>query len=140
MDKYEFGRLGEEAAAAYMENLGYTIVGRNVRVGHSEIDIICRNEKYLLFVEVKTRNMFPGQKSRYGPPRLAVNREKQDFLIRGVLQYIRENGLKHKFNSRIDVIEVFASASPMFVVREIKYHKNAVRRRSPTDGPSYGRY
>ena len=134
MDKYEFGRLGEEAAAAYMENLGYEIVGRNVRVGHSEIDIICKSGKYLVFVEVKTRDMYPGQKSRYGPPRLAVNREKQEYLIRGAMQYVRENDLKHKVNSRIDVIEVFATASPVFIVRDIKYHRNAVRRRSPTDG------
>ena len=134
MDKYEFGRLGEEAAAAYMENLGYEIVGRNVRVGHSEIDIICKSGKYLVFVEVKTRNMFPGQKSRYGSPKLAVNREKQDYLMRGALQYIRENDLKHKVSARIDVIEVFASASPMFTVRDIKYHRNAVKRRSSTDG------
>ena len=129
MDKYEFGRLGEQAAAAYMENLGYEIVGRNVHVGHSEIDIICKSGKYLVFVEVKTRDMIPGQESRFGPPRAAVNREKQDHLIRGALQYMNWKGLRHKVNPRIDVIEVYATASPMFTVREIKYHKNAVKRR-----------
>ena len=140
MDKYEFGRMGEEAAAAYMENLGYEVVGRNVRVGHSEFDIICKSGKYLVFVEVKTRAMTPASKSIYGPPRRAVNHDKREFLLRGMMQYLRENGLRHKVSARIDVIEVYASASPMFVVHDIKYFRNAVRLRSPTDGGSYGHY
>lgn len=134
MDKYEFGRLGEDAAAAYMENLGYTVTGRNVRVGHSEFDIICRDEKYLVFVEVKTRNMRPDRRSRYGPPKRAVDRAKQDHLIRGMLQYLRENDLRKKVHARIDVIEIYASASPMFIIHDIKYHRNAVVMRSQTDG------
>lgn len=134
MDKYEFGRLGEQAAAAYMENLGFTVTGRNVRVGHSEFDIICRDEKYLLFVEVKTRNMYPGQYSRYGPPRRAVGHDKQEYLLRGMLQYLRENGLRGKLLARIDVVEVYASASPMFIVHDIKHYKNAVRMRSSYNG------
>ena len=134
MDKYEFGRLGEQAAAAYMENLGFTVTGRNVRVGHSEFDIICKDEKYLLFVEVKTRNMYPGQRSRYGPPRCAVGRDKQEYLLRGMLQYLRENNLRGKLLARIDVMEVYASASPMFIVHDIKHYKNAVRMRSSCDG------
>lgn len=134
MDQYEFGRLGEQAAAAYMENLGFTVTGRNVRVGHSEFDIICSDEKYLLFVEVKTRNMRPGQNSRYGPPRRAVGYQKKEYLLRGMLQYLKETGLRGKLHARIDVVEVYASASPMFIVHDIKHFKNAVVMRSSCDG------
>ena len=139
MDKYEFGRMGEASAAAFMESLGYTVVGRNVRVGHSEFDLICRKERELVFVEVKTRTALPAQKSIYGPPRRAVDSDKRTFLLRGMMQYLRENGLRREVSARIDVIEVFASASPMFIVHDIKHHRNAVRLRSPTDGGSYGR-
>lgn len=131
--------MGESVAAAYMENLGYTVVARNARAGHSEFDIICRKERELVFVEVKTRTAIPSAKSKYGPPRRAVNSEKRSFLLRGMMQYLRENALMHKVSARIDVIEVYASASPMFVVRDVKYFRNAVRLRSPTDGGSYGR-
>ena len=139
MDIHEFGRMGEDVAAAYMETLGYTVVGRNVRVGHSEFDIICKKGRELAFIEVKTRTAIPSQKSRFGPPRRAVDGEKRGFLLRGMMQYLRENDLRRKVSARIDVIEVFASAAPMFTVRDVKYHRNAVRLRSPTDGGSYGR-
>ena len=36
----ELGRLGEDIACRYLENLGHTILDRNWRWGHLEIDII----------------------------------------------------------------------------------------------------
>lgn len=126
MDIHEFGKMGERAAAAYMEKLGYTVIGRNVHLGHSEFDLICRSGSELSFVEVKTRNMLPSEKSKFGPPRNAVNGDKQRFLLRGMKQFLREHGLIKNFSARIDVIEVYASSSPTFVVHDIKYHRNAV--------------
>ena len=137
MDKYEFGRMGEEAAAAYMENLGYEVIGRNVRVGHSEFDIICTDGEYIVFVEVKTRDMIPNQKSRYGQPKSAVDSHKKEYLLRGMMQYLRENDLRGKLHARIDVVEVFATANPMFTVRDVKYHRNAVVKSSPSDRRTY---
>jgi putative endonuclease len=51
----QFGAWGEETAAEYLRRKGYTIVGLNYRVRGGEIDIIARNRKFLIFVEVKTR-------------------------------------------------------------------------------------
>ena len=140
MDIHDIGRQGEAVAAAFMETLGYTVVGRNVRVGHSEFDLICKKERELVFVEVKTRTMTPASKSIYGPPRRAVNGDKKQFLLRGMMQYLRENDLRHKVSARIDVVEVYASTSPMFVVHDVKHYRNAVRLQSPTDkgGRGYG--
>ena len=147
MDIHEIGRSGENVAAAFMENIGYTVIGRNVRVGHSEFDLICRKERELVFVEVKTRTMLPSSKSIYGPPRRAVDADKKQFLLRGMMQYLRENDLRRKVSARIDVVEVYASASPMFTVHDVKHYRNAVRLQSPTDrgykqggGGGYGRY
>ncbi len=42
-------------ACAYLERLGYRIVGRNVRCGRGEIDAIARDGETLVFVEVKAR-------------------------------------------------------------------------------------
>ena len=138
MDIHEIGRQGEEVAAAFMENLGYTVVGRNVRVGHSEFDLICQKERELVFVEVKTRTMTPSSKSIYGPPRRAVNGDKKRFLLRGMMQYLRENDLRRKVSARIDVVEVYASTSPMFVVHDVKHYRNSVKLTSPTDKGGYG--
>ena len=35
------GKRGEDAAARYLENAGYTVVGRNAYVGNLEADILC---------------------------------------------------------------------------------------------------
>ncbi len=53
----DLGRWGEDVAAAYLERKGYTIVERDWRSGHRDLDIIALNDEgdTLAFVEVKTR-------------------------------------------------------------------------------------
>jgi len=48
------GQAGEERAARYLQRKGFTILGRNLRLGRGELDIVARDEDLLLFVEVKT--------------------------------------------------------------------------------------
>ena len=49
------GRCGEELAAAHLERLGLRVLARNARTPAGEIDIVARDERALVFVEVKTR-------------------------------------------------------------------------------------
>lgn len=51
------GRLGEELAAAHLQRLGFSVLGRNVRTRHGEIDLIAFDGRTLAFVEVKTRRV-----------------------------------------------------------------------------------
>ena len=51
----EFGIRGEEVAVAHLIGKGYSIVERNWRCGHKEVDIIAMKASELVFVEVKTR-------------------------------------------------------------------------------------
>jgi predicted RecB family endonuclease len=46
------GRLGERLAAEHLERLGYTILARNHRTRHGEIDLIATHDGALVFVEV----------------------------------------------------------------------------------------
>jgi putative endonuclease len=48
------GSLGEQAAAEHLERLGYSILARNVRTRHGEIDLIAFGEGAIVFVEVKS--------------------------------------------------------------------------------------
>lgn len=50
------GRKGEEAAVGYLENSGYIVLKRNYRIGHSDVDILARDEETLVFVEVRTKS------------------------------------------------------------------------------------
>src|SRR5437667_7241792 len=49
------GRRGEDLACRFLRNLGYKIICRNFHCNVGEIDIIARDGKTLVFVEVKTR-------------------------------------------------------------------------------------
>ena len=53
-----FGAAAEETAARYLAGLGYTILHRNVRVGHCEIDIVgpVKLERLTRAAELWTQN------------------------------------------------------------------------------------
>ena len=52
----ELGRLGEQQACRYLAEKGYSLLARNWRLGHLEIDIIADYFGEVVFVEVKTRS------------------------------------------------------------------------------------
>ncbi len=66
------GRAGEEAAARYLEALGFRILKRNLRGPGAEIDIVARDGATLVFVEVKTR-----RSGRFGSALGAVDARKR---------------------------------------------------------------
>lgn len=49
------GRRGEDVACVFLSGKGHTIVERNYRSGHLEIDIITLDKDGVHFVEVKSR-------------------------------------------------------------------------------------
>ena len=49
------GKCGERIAADYLELAGCAILGRNVRAGHLEVDLVVRDGSCIAFVEVKLR-------------------------------------------------------------------------------------
>ena len=49
------GDRGEQAAARYLEHIGYEVLERNWMCPAGEADIIARQDEILVFVEVKTR-------------------------------------------------------------------------------------
>lgn len=71
-DAKALGAKGEEAAARFLERRGYDIVDRNWSCKAGEIDIVAKDERYLVFVEVKTRTSLDA-----GLPEEAVGAEKR---------------------------------------------------------------
>ena len=49
------GRLAEQAACDHLEGLGWTVLGRNVRVSRLEIDLLAREGDVVVVVEVRHR-------------------------------------------------------------------------------------
>lgn len=54
------GRWGEAAARLFLEARGYTILDTNFRTRYGEIDVIVRDSRTIIFVEVKTRERDTG--------------------------------------------------------------------------------
>ena len=104
MNTRESGNIGEDIACDYLEKNGYRIIARNYYAEHCEVDIICEDDKYLIFTEVKSRADTSSQK-RYGRPARAVNYDKRRHIVTAAKKYMREHPTD-KF-VRIDVIEVY---------------------------------
>ena len=132
MNRYELGRRGEDFACGYLEEHGFTVIGRNVHAGHSEFDIICTDGKYIVFAEIKTRNEAPDFPDRYGRLANAVTAKKADALIRGAQRYLREENITG-LQPRIDVIEIYAECFPEFHVLKLHHIRNAVVRSEKTE-------
>lgn len=49
------GAEGEKRVANFLRKRGFAVVCRNFKSKYGEVDIIAENQKYILFVEVKTR-------------------------------------------------------------------------------------
>lgn len=122
--KSETGKRGEALACEYLEKLGFEILHRNYRAGHLETDIICEDERYLLFVEVKTRTD-KGRYTRYGSAKSAVDARKRERILECAREYIYKN--KPSKKPRIDVIEVYLdSHGELLSENGIRHIKNAV--------------
>ena len=99
--KHEIGKIGEDLASKYLEAAGYIIIERNFLARQGEIDIIAKDKKELVFIEVKTRTS-----DIYGKPVEAVNTQKQKHLLNTIKYYLYSKHLENEF-VRIDVIEVY---------------------------------
>lgn len=84
--KQALGQWGEETAAAYLEDHGYTILERNFHSAHGEIDIIASKASLLIFVEVKTRSSHA-----FAYPEDSVTRRKQAYLLSAAEEYLQSH-------------------------------------------------
>ena len=86
------GREGEERAARHLEARGYQIIARNVRAARVEIDLIARDGRALVFVEVKTRRLGTHAAfGRHASAAEAVDARKQARLRRGAAAWLADH-------------------------------------------------
>ena len=111
------GGWGESEAAAYLRAKGYQIVASGYRSRFGEIDIIAKQGKTLVFIEVKTR-----KSSDFARPMQYVTPQKLSKLKRTAEQYIAQNEIICP--ARIDVIEIFAPEDLREGMREINNIEN----------------
>ena len=116
-DKRITGDTGERLAAGFLKKNGYKILERNYVHGDAEIDIICKRDDTVAFVEVKART---GDGSPFEPrPASSVTPEKQRKIIKAASHYSSHkcDGLK----ARLDIVEVYLDPENPKKAREIKH-------------------
>lgn len=96
----DLGARGEEAAAAYLERIGYTVAERNWRCSMGELDIVALDGDTVVICEVKTR-----ASSRKGTPLEAVSAAKRARLSKLARAYLSRSGLSD-VPVRFDVVGI----------------------------------
>ena len=101
----EYGAWGEAVAEDYLRHKGYSILDRDWRYGHKDIDIVAYEDDTdtLVIVEVKARH-----KEEVTTALQAVSSQKEKNLIAAGYAFARTTG--HFFtNVRFDVITIVGS-------------------------------
>ena len=96
----ELCKKGEALAGKILKKKGYKILKRNYVSKYGEIDIVAYDRGIICFVEVKTR-----QSENYGPPELAVTKEKRKRIVRTALNYLTINNIEDT-DCRFDVVSI----------------------------------
>lgn len=99
-----FGNAGEEAAAAFLVDLGFEILHRGYRHRRAEVDLVVqRGRELLVFAEVKARSS-----SQFGYPETFVTDRKKQ-LFRLAAEHLQES-LDWSGDIRFDILAVTPTA------------------------------
>jgi len=111
-DHLDIGKEGEALAARFLEEKQYTILGRNWRFHHREIDIIASLEDKIIIVEVKVRKQIGGERLEEH-----INKKKQRLLISAANAFM----LKMKLDKgvRFDII-LLTGVSGKYTIEHIE--------------------
>ena len=110
--RQQFGRAAEEVATRHLTSNGWRVLGRNVRIGRGELDIIARRGRTLAFVEVKARRTVS-----CGAPEdaVGVRKRRQVARLAELWMGVRPWALQGVDEVRFDVIAVDATREPVRV-------------------------
>ena len=112
------GRWGEDRAAEYLRNKGYTLRAANWNCRFGELDLVAEDGEYLCFVEVKLR-----KSAAFGTAGAFVDRRKQNRLRAAAELYLMR--YPTCLQPRFDVIEIYAPRGVETRCPELHHWENA---------------
>ncbi|TFH00734.1 MAG: YraN family protein [Calditrichales bacterium] len=98
-------------AGEFLEEKGYDIIEKNFRFGHHEIDIVCRDKKDLVIVEVKTVRV-----PEFGDGESRISKGKQRSVIRAAYAYLDRHRQFAEMGVRFDVVCINISQYPAKII------------------------
>ena len=109
--RQQFGKESESIAVRHLKKNGYKILEQNYRNKLGEIDIIAKDRRTIVFIEVKTRRSL-----EYGSPKMAVTPHKQRKISMAALLYLKKNN-QIKADARFDVVAVRPDSGDIDVIK-----------------------
>ncbi len=108
----ELGIWGENVATDYLRGKGYTILERDWKSGHRDIDIIAQDGNIVVFVEVKTR-----RNQLFGEPEEAIDYMKLRNLRAAINHYVKSKGIRQEI--RLDAISIVGTPQQQPMINHI---------------------
>ena len=112
------GTWGEALVADYLRGRSYRLVAHSYHCRFGEIDLIARNRKNLVFVEVKLR-----KSADFARAMEYVDKKKQDRLRTTAALYLSQ--YPTDLPARFDVIEIYAPEGTNTLHPEINHLEDA---------------
>src|SRR4051812_12055087 len=97
---HRLGSACETLAASYLEAKGWSVLARNFRFGHREIDLIARRGDVVAFIEVKARSG-----TGFGHPLEAITGLKRSEIQKAARAWIAQHGGRN-YVYRFDAIAI----------------------------------
>lgn len=94
----ELGKWGEQVVYEYLLVQGYTMVERDTRQGHFEIDLIATKGNRIIFIEVKTRSDLKVD------PVQSINSRKIGRICAAANSYVKQHKLPHEVQFDIVIV------------------------------------
>ena len=105
---FALGRRSEELAAAYLEAQGLSILHRNFRRRFGEIDLVARDRKDLVIVEVRARSS-----TAYGGAIASIDSRKKQRIVRAASLLLQRHRELSRMRVRFDVVLIsYANGTP----------------------------
>ena len=95
------GADAEQLARDYLQQQGLKFLAKNFRTPRGEIDLIMRDNAYLVFVEVRFR-----QSSNFGSAEESITQQKCRRLTAAALAYMQSQKLTNKLSARFDAVAI----------------------------------
>ncbi len=116
ISKRDTGDFFEEQACRHLRQQGLTLEAKNINFRFGEVDLIMRDKKQLVFIEVRFRHS-----NKFGGSAASVNKSKQAKLIKTAQMYLLKHYKNQPPSCRFDVV-AFEGSKDQFTTQ---WYQNA---------------
>lgn len=94
------GKKGEAIAQHYLKKHNYHLKETNAKLGYYELDVVAQKGNITVFIEIKTRSIWPGSN-----PSIMLSRAQIKKLKKAIARYCHQHRLSFNY-IRLDLIQL----------------------------------